>query len=637
MRHLTPIPRFRTPVYGLFGVMLVSLLLVGCTPGDYRHKADDVTAKIIHDKQLEALGKNEPFTIEKPEQTLRRRLMEAQNLAHASDASLGVNNLKPIPYWPKDDYLKQGVGESDGIMTVEPGKPIKLTMIDALRAAAANSREYQSQKETVFRTALALDLERHAFQTTFAGVTSGDVSYDAGTDPAVSGIQSNSQLSLTHRLTNGLTLTSAIALDMAKLLTLDRSSSNALSADFSVELPLLRGSGEHIVAEPLIQSERDALYAIYNFERYKRTFAVSVASEYLSVLQQLDRIKNEEDNYRGLIITVRQVKQEAEAGRQSQIEVDRALQDELSARQRWITAQQSYERALDRFKLTLGLPVDAEIELDRDELDRLAKLVRDALPEPKDEQVQGEDALPADAPVTLVAPDRQGAGPLELEESDAIDLALKHRLDLRVAEGDVYDAQRQVVVAADALGAELTLLGRARTGQSRSLSSTHSPDAFDPRFDQGFYDTLLTLDLPLERTSERNAYRNRLIDLQRAVRNYQQTEDQVKLDVRNILRDLLENRESLHIQASAVALAQERVRSTDLLLQAGRGSIRNALDAKDSLVQSQNSLTAALVNYLVAEWQIQRDMGVLEVNEQGLWKTYDPKEAADGGDNQHGE
>ena len=69
-----------------------------------------------------------------------------------------------------------------------------------------------------------------------------------------------------------------------------------------------------------------------------------------------------------------------------------------------------------------------------------------------------------------------------------------------------------------------------------------------------------------------------------------------------------------------------------MLLEAGRGSIRNALDAKDDLVQSQNSLTAAFVSYLIAELEIQRDMGVLEVNEQGLWQTYNPQEALDDSD-----
>ncbi len=619
-------------VTALSGGILGSLLLYGCKPGDYRREADDAAGGIIKQKQLEAFGREELFTIEKPADTLRRRLMEAQKLARSHAASLGMTDLKPIDHWPDDDYLKKGVGESDGLLVIEPGVALKLTLIDALRVAAGNSRDYQGQKETVYRAALALDLERDAFRSTFTAVTSTDISHDAGVSPEVSGIDSSTSLGLTQRFKNGITLTGAITLDVAKLLSQDRSSSNALSADTSVEIPLLRGSGSHIVAEPLTQAERDALYAIYTFERFKRTFAVDIASDYLEVLQQIDRVKNEEDNYTGLVLTVRQVKRFSEAGKQSQIEVDRASQDELRARQRWISAQQSYERRLDSFKVTMGLPTDADIKLDRDELPRLAQDVRASLLPRRDTLSSSDESLPADAPVTLTVPSREGAGPMELAVPIATDLALKNRLDLRIAQGRVYDAQRRVVVAADALRAELTLLGRASAGESRSLSSTGSRDEFDPRVDEGFYDALLTIDLPLERTRERNAYRISLINLKRAVRDLQSSEDQVKLSVRNILRDLLEFRESLHIQAGAVDLAKDRVRSTDMLLQAGRGSIRNALDAKSDLVQSQNALTAALVSYRIAELQIQRDMGKLQVNEQGLWQTYNPQEVPDDSD-----
>lgn len=608
----------------------------GCTPGEYRREADKIASDVIKQKQVEALGREEAFTIEKPELTLRRRLMEAQKLARSHAASLGVTNLEEIPFWPEDDYLEEGVGESDGLLKIEPGEPLKISLLDALRVAAGNSRAYQSQKETVYRTALSLDLERDEFRATFSGISTGDISYDVDADPDVGGLESTTELGVTRKFANGLTISGAIVMDVAKLLTQDNSSSGALGTDLTFELPLMRGSGKHIVTEPLIQAERDALYAILNFERFKRSFAVDIASDYLAVLQNVDRIQNNEDNYRGLIITVRQVKREAEAGRQSQIEVDRAVQDELSARQSWISSQQSYKRSLDQFKLLLGLPVDADIELDRDELDRLAQGVRDALPPQGDPLAKTEGVLSADAPVTLVVPSRDSAGPLELEEPKAIGLALENRLDLRIAKGDVYDAQRKVVLAADALRAELTLLGRASSGESRSLSSTSESDAYDPRFDRGFYDTILTLDLPFDRRSERNFYRGRLIDLDRTVRDFQETEDQVKLDVRNILRALLLARESLVIQARAVDLAQDRVKSTDLLLQAGRGSIRNALDAKDDLVSSQNNQTTALVAYLIAELEIQRDMGLLEVDGQGLWKFYDPKEVTDDSDNHTG-
>ena len=112
-----------------------------------------------------------------------------------------------------------------------------------------------------------------------------------------------------------------------------------------------------------------------------------------------------------------------------------------------------------------------------------------------------------------------------------------------------------------------------------------------------------------------------------ATRNLQELEDQIKLQVRDALRNLLQARESHIIQAQAVALARRRVDSTELFLQAGQAQIRDVLEAQEALVSAQNALTAALVNYRVAELELQRDMGVLEVDEKGNWREYEPEES----------
>ena len=56
----------------------------------------------------------------------------------------------------------------------------------------------------------------------------------------------------------------------------DRSSTLGLVADASISIPLLGGSGADINTESLTQAERNVIYALWEFERYKRTFAVSV-------------------------------------------------------------------------------------------------------------------------------------------------------------------------------------------------------------------------------------------------------------------------------------------------------------------------------------------------------------------------
>jgi len=607
---------------------LALLAVLSCQrPSGYRQTADRVALEIIQQKQADALGKTEGLTIERPSDILRRRLLAEQNLLYSSEASWGTDQLQSVEHWPEPNYPQATSSGSSPDMAVEPNRPVKLSLIQALQVGAGNSPDYQSRKEDVFRAALDLDLERNAFRNIFVGQVESLVSADTTGDETVSGAQSSAAVGVGRTLKSGIDLSTALAIDLANLLTQGGASSLGLAADATVSIPLLRGSGRHIVAEPLTQAERNVMYAIYEFERYKRTFAVGVAREYLSVLRQMDEVTNAEENYRSLIQSARRSRRLADAGRLSEIQVDQAVQSELRARDRWISAQEQFKNRLDGFKSSIGLPPDALVELDRSDLEQLqtraSTLVEETLRQA--EALQAQATPPADAPIELIPPTKEDAGPLELDESLGVQLALENRLDLRVANASVYDAQRQVVVRADALGAELTLLGTANFGQRRSIGSARADDA-TLRFDEGRFDTLLSLDLPLERTAERNAYRKSLIDLERAVRDVQNLEDQIKLSIRNELRTLLESRESLKIQARSVVLAQKRVRSSNLFLEAGRIQIRDVLEAQDALLAAQNSLTAALINYRIAELELQRDLGLLQVDASGLWHEFSSEE-----------
>ncbi len=606
--------------------VIVWLIAAGCQPSHYRKQKDEAAADIIAQKQQEALGRTEPFSINRPSSIFRRRLLEDQNLPYVGPASLGSDQLEPIPHWPKDDYLK----EQQALTTegkLDPNTSVTLTLLQSLEIGARNSFDYQSRKEDVFRSALSLDLERNEFRTIFNGQYNSNINSDTRGESTVTGTVNSADIGVNRKLENGMDLSSALAVDLANLLTMNQASSLGLVADASVSVPLLRGSGKHIVTEPLTQAERNVIYAIWDFERFKKQFAVQVASNYLSVLSQLDTMKNSEDDYRSRISSARRSRRLADAGRIQEIEVDQAVQNELQARRRWISAQQQYQRQLDSFKTLLGLPADAKINLDPNDLNILTapslELIKNIAR--KEETRYDSQTPPADAPINLVPPTHEGAGPLELEEEVALQLAFDHRLDLWVAQGRVFDAQRAVVVAADALGAELTLFGSANWGESRSSVGSAVQDDAKLRLNDGTYSALLTLDLPLERTREAINYRNSYIQLESSLRDVQTLEDDIKLQIRNELRDMLELRENLAIQSQSVFVAEKRVKSVTLFLEAGRAQMRDLLDAQDAKLAAQISLTSAVVDYRVAELQIQRDMGVLQVNENGIWQEYTPE------------
>ncbi len=644
--------RFAMPVAAL-GVA-VCVAPPGCrSAGSYRAEADRVANSIIEEKQRQAFGRTEAFTLDQPADTLRRRLMLEQALPYSSPATFGTYYLEPIPHWPNDDYLTEAI-PGEPLVVVPERAPLVLTLDEALQIAAQNSREYQTQKENVFLTALDLDFERDYFGLEFSGGATAGISTDLeGSD--TTGIVVSPQVGLTQRFKNGVTITGLIGMDLVRLLTGNEGSSAGLFGDATITIPLLRGSGSWVVTEPLTQAERNALYAIYQFENFKRAFAVEVASEYLAVLQQLDSVQNSEENYRRSILAARRAERFSEAGLLPPIQVGQAVQRQLQNRTRWISARQNYLRRVDAFKLTLGLPPDARLELEPDQLRRLADSVREALAEALVEmeptEVLSEDVASGEAtqasiepkPLEDVIPTRpatgavsataaiviegltdKGAGPYELDEARAFEIALQNRLDLRVALGEVYDAERRVTVVADRLRPELTLLGTAATGERRTLASAGLDNALSLPLDRGRYEGLLNLDLPFDRTAERNQYRAALVGLERATRALQAQEDQVKFQVRSDLRQLQQSRENMRIQAEAIRVAERQVEATDLFLQAGRAEIRDVLEAQEDLIDAQDDLTSALVAYRVAELTLQQDLGVLEVGPDGLWREFDP-------------
>jgi len=467
-------------------------------------------------------------------------------------------------------------------------------------------------------------------------------------------------------------LTTRIGIDLAKLLSGNRGEAMGTFADASITVPLLRGAGVEVVTEDLQQAEREAIYAIWDFETFKREFTVSIVAEYLRVLGDLKSIENSEANYASSLEAAQRAASLYEEGRLPGIQVSQATQNALQAQERLLLARQSYESSLDGFKLSLGLPPDALVQLDPAELEKLVPLAEEVLGPAAVEMPSltrdGSSTRPATRPSTRPAtgmgPDLQdlvdptttptqpaGTQPVmpapadprslppsmvrQSEEEEraqtayyadltrrAIQIALQNRLDLAVSYGQVVDAQRQTVLGADELKAGLDLSANAAYGGGQGPLSGGGPDV-GLRLGDGSYGGGLALDLPIEATGPRNSYRISLINLDRAIRATQDLEDRVKLDVLNGIRDLRVSAEDLKIQAISIQVAQRQVAAAQAFFQLGRGEIRDLTEAQDDLINAQNAFINSLVDYRVTQLELQRDLGVLEVDATGLFEESD--------------
>jgi outer membrane protein TolC len=508
----------------------------GCADHNYKKEADDQVYNIIDQKWDEDFGTKNNYKI--------------------SDTDPSPNDIK----------IEKKVS-SFGV----------LTLPQAVALATAYNREYQTKKEELYVKALDLRLTRHEFEYQFFGGASGG--YNADRNDEAIGVESRAGFN--RLLAGGTRISTELAGAWVDVLTgnLRSGFSSILSA--TVTQPLLRGSDRRVVLESLTQAERDTLYEVRSFNRFRKTFVVAVISQYYAVLQKYDAQENARNNYITLAWVYERVEKLANAGRVPLLELERIKQEKLQASNIYSQAEKEYQQALDEFKIVLGLPTITKLALDQEEF---------------------EAARTAE----MVEPD--------FTEDKVIEATMLQRLDLVNSADAIIDSQRKVYVAADGFKAEANVVGTANVISSRRADRR----ALDWMREE--YGVGLDIDLPIDRVAEQNVYRKALITLNQRQREYELEADTIALEVRKAHRNLAEAAERYKTSLEALKLAQERFNNNFLLLQHGKASSRRVLQAQTDLFEAQNEAGQAILDYTVATLNFYRDTGALQVLPDGMWK-----------------
>ncbi|MGB0585451.1 MAG: TolC family protein [Limisphaerales bacterium] len=446
-----------------------------------------------------------------------------------------------------------------------------LTLPAALEMAERHNRSYQLQRETLYLQALSLTGTRHKFVWNPSSTV--DLGIARQTDGGLRG-DSDADVSVQKLFQTGASVTATLANDL--VLYFD---GKPKVPDLTLKLtqPLLRGAGAEIAAEVLTQAERDVVYAVRDYSHYQKTFAIETVGEYFRVLQDKDAVRNSYNNYLNLQKARDRAEAMAEAERLARYQVDQARQSELSARVKYLKAVESYRQALDGFKQRLSLPLGEALRL--------------------------EDRALTD----LVA---QGLTPLELDERHGYLMAVTNRLDVLNEVDRFEDAQRKVRVAASDLKPGLDVVVDASL--KKQFYSSFSPEEFTST-------SGLKLKLPLNQLTERNAYRTSLINFEKQMRKLATELDSLRENIREGIRALEQERENYFIQKAALDLARQQVEVMPLLLQNDDADIRDQLEAQADLVEAQNDVTSAVVDYHVARWNLLKNLGALSVEGEQFW------------------
>jgi outer membrane protein TolC len=220
---------------------------------------------------------------------------------------------------------------------------------------------------------------------------------------------------------------------------------------------------------------------------------------------------------------------------------------------------------------------------------------------------------------------------VELQPEQGIKIARQNRPDWMNARAALVDQWRQIEIAANALRSELNVRLNGDLG-------TVGDNPFRFRDTNGRLSVGLEFDAPLTRVVERNAYRESLINYQRARRAYYQFEDRVAQNVRSVLRSTRLSQLNFEIRRAAVRVAIDQVEVARLNLQrpprvgekgseSGSNVGRDLVDALQRLLDAQNAFLRAWVDYEAQRLSLDFELGTMRLDENGMWIDPGPIDA----------
>jgi len=553
---------------------LALLLLAGCrSPAGEAADADAEVAGLLDRVQAEVLAGREA-TVQQP--------------APAAPPAEPPAAEPAAPPPPGADVADGGAGTAaktagratDAELTApldsQAPDALRLDLATSLSTAVASGREYQNRRESLYLQGLSLSLTRYNFGPILNGTVSAlwDDAHDARNTLATAATFGVSQI-----------LPSGGSFSMDAGLAGAQSGGQPTGGDpgydstlgFDLTQPLLRGAGYLVSHEALTQAERDVVYAVRDFELFRQDFAIGVARDFYDLVSRRKRIVNLEQNWRDAVFDRNQSEALRQVDRNQDEDVFLARRREIDAENALLEARTDYRLALDDFKISLGLPTAAEV---------------------------------------AVVDEEPPYDPVALDEESAVQVALANRLDLMNARERLQDVERGLLIARDGLRPDLDLsLGYGLSDTAGKVTSA------TPETDQWETRAALVLELPLDRQSERNAYRSALIALDRERRDLQLTFDGVERDVRSQLRSLKQTEQQIELQKQQIAQEQRAVAVTEIRYESGDADSRDLLDARQSLVDAQNELIDLQARHVIGRLTLLRTLGVLFLGDDGMWKS----------------
>jgi len=315
-------------------------------------------------------------------------------------------------------------------LTLNEEGEVEVDLARVIELGRIHSRDFQSQIETLYLSALDVTFERFRFDAQFFGGNETNLTLDGpvrGGGESSSLLATRSDLEVQKLYAAGGQLIAGIANSILVQFAGPNTTSRTSLMNFAFTQPLMQFGGRAVILERLTRAERVLLANVRQFERYRQGFYLQLATQraaggglsraggffggaglegfsgvggggfgrvgtfgaggpagnfggagvapgsvggFIGILQQLQFIRLQEANVVGLRDTWTQLEAGYDAGRIDRFQVDFARQQYYTAQSQLLGQKTELQSTLDQYKIELGLPPDLPLRVNDPMLDR---------------------------------------------------------------------------------------------------------------------------------------------------------------------------------------------------------------------------------------------------------------------------
>ena len=461
--------------------------------------------------------------------------------------------------------------------------PLVLDLKRTLEIAITSSRDYISRKESLYLSGLGFTLSRFNYGPQYNAA----VNYVWGDgDGAPAGSSVGGSFGVSQLLpTNG---TLGLSTGLNKVMNRDDRGDIddwSTSTGINFSQPLLRGAGYDLYRESLTQAERSMVYSVRAFELFRQDFTIDTADQFFGLVGQKRQLANLELDLETATFDQDRTEALHLVDRLPEEDVVQARRQRLTTESRVTDARVAFQRAVERFLISLGLDPRTPVELIETE--------------PEFESVA-------------------------FTKESAIAAAMQNRLDVRTERDSIEDAERGFRLARNNLLPDLSVSasygsgGAGRGGVGNALPDSWSRSAS------------VSLDIPLQTIDRRNAWRQAEISIDQTRRGWLEFVDNLESGIEAQLRDLANSERQLELAGESLADEERATYRLQLLIERGDVSTRDLIEARQKKLSSENSLIELRVTHFIQRLRLYRNLGILFIDERGGWSIGAPANGAAG-------